>query len=432
MQITHIHAREIIDSRGNPTVEAEVTLLSGIIGRAAVPSGASTGAHEAIELRDDDATRYGGKGVLRAVEHVNTVIRETLMGMAADDQRAIDERLIALDGTPTKERLGANALLAVSLAVAKAAAAERKVPLFSYLATLLNDPARPTLPLPMVNIVNGGRHAAGSTDIQEFMIMPIGATTFRDAVRMCAEVFHVLGVVIAEHGYSTTVGDEGGYAPRVVRGNTEALDLIMEAITRAGYRPGEDIVLALDVAASEFFVNGRYELKTEGRSLGTQEMISWLVELTHRYPIVSIEDGLSEEDWEGWSALTQALGEKVQLVGDDLLVTNVTFLERAINVHAGNAILIKLNQIGTLTETIGAVEMAHRAGWKAIISHRSGETEDTTIADLVVGLGTGQIKTGSISRTDRVAKYNQLLRIEEALGAEAIFCGKSALRKIFF
>lgn len=432
MQITHIHAREIIDSRGNPTVEAEVTLDSGVVGRAAVPSGASTGTHEAIELRDGDTTRYGGKGVLRAVEHVNTVIRDALIGMTADDQRAIDERLIALDGTPTKERLGANALLAVSLATAKAAAAERKVPLFSYLATLANDPARPTLPLPMVNIVNGGRHAAGSTDIQEFMIMPIGAATFRDAVRMCAEIFHVLGEVIAEHGYATTVGDEGGYAPHILHGNTEALDLIMEAIARARYRPGEDVVLALDVAASEFFVNGRYELKTEGKSLSTEEMIHWLVELTHSYPIVSIEDGLSEEDWEGWVALTHALGEKVQLVGDDLLVTNVAFLERAITIHAGNAILIKLNQIGTLTETIHAVEMAHAAGWKAIISHRSGETEDTTIADLVVGLGTGQVKTGSLSRTDRVAKYNQLLRIEEYLGSEAIFCGKSALGKQFF
>lgn len=432
MQITHIHAREIIDSRGNPTVEAEVTLDSGIIGRASVPSGASTGTHEAIELRDGDTTRYGGKGVLRAVEHVNTVIREALLGMTADDQRAIDERLLTLDGTPTKERLGANALLAVSLATAKAAAIERKLPLFSYLATLAKDPARPTLPLPMVNIVNGGRHAANSTDIQEFMIMPVGAKTFHDAIRMCAEVFHALGGVIAEHGYATTVGDEGGYAPHVVHGNREALDLIMEAIARAGYRPGEDIVLALDVAASEFVVNGRYELKTEGKSLSTPEMIAWLSELTRAYPIVSIEDGLSEEDWEGWITLTRELGEKVQLVGDDLLVTNVAFLKRAIETHAGNAILIKLNQIGTLTETIRAVEMAHMAGWKAIISHRSGETEDTTIADLVVGLGTGEIKTGSMSRTDRVAKYNQLLRIEEALGAEAIFCGKSALGKIFF
>ncbi len=432
MQITHIHAREIIDSRGNPTVEAEVTLDSGIIGRASVPSGASTGTHEAIELRDGDTTRYGGKGVLRAVEHVNTVIREALVGMAADDQRTIDERLIALDGTPTKEHLGANALLAVSLATAKAAAIERKLPLFSYLATLAKDPARPTLPLPMVNIVNGGRHAAGSTDIQEFMIMPIGAATFRDAIRMCAEVFHALGGVIAEHGYATTVGDEGGYAPHVVNGNREALDLIMEAIARAGYRPGEDIVLALDVAASEFVVNGRYELKTEGKSLSTPEMIAWLSDLTRAYPIVSIEDGLSEEDWEGWITLTRELGEKVQLVGDDLLVTNVAFLKRAIEAHAGNAILIKLNQIGTLTETIRAVEMAHMAGWKAIISHRSGETEDTTIADLVVGLGTGEIKTGSMSRTDRVAKYNQLLRIEESLGSEAIFCGKSALGKQFF
>lgn len=429
MLITDIRAREIIDSRGNPTLEAEVTLDSGVLGRASVPSGASTGTNEAIELRDKDATRYGGQGVLCAVISVETEIRAALLGMDASLQEAIDERMIALDGTDNKGRLGANALLAVSLAVARAAASERRVPLYAHLAEVAGMSAAPLLPLPMVNVINGGRHAANSTDIQEFMIVPVGAATFSDALRMCAEVFHVLGTVVAEHGYATTVGDEGGYAPAVEKGNSEALALLSEAVTRAGYRLGEDIAFALDVASSEFYADGVYTLRTEGRTLGTAEMIDWLVSLADTYPILSIEDGLAESDWEGWKQLTERLGARVQLVGDDLLVTNVRFLERAITERAGNAILVKLNQIGTLTETIRAVRMASEAGWKSIISHRSGETEDTTIADLAVALATGQIKTGSLSRTDRVAKYNQLLRIEEALVAPAAFAGRSAITR---
>lgn len=429
MNITRIHAREIIDSRGNPTIEADVTLDSGVIGRAAVPSGASTGTNEAVELRDGDMKRFSGKGVLHAVAFVNTEIAAALIGMDAGEQVLLDEKMIALDGTENKGRLGANAILAVSLAVAKAAALEQRISLYEYLRSLTTTKPSSTLPLPMVNIINGGKHAAGSTDIQEFMIMPVGATTFSDAARMCAEVFHALGKVIASKGYSTTVGDEGGYAPAVREGNKEALALISEAVTKAGYELGKDIVLALDVAASELYVDGKYELKTEGRTLTSQEMADWLIELATEYPIVSIEDGLAEHDWDGWKYFTAQAGEKLQIVGDDLLVTNVKFLERGIQEHAANAILVKLNQIGTLTETIRAVEMAHAAGWKAIISHRSGETEDTTIADLVVALGTGQIKTGSMSRTDRVAKYNQLIRIEESLGSSAIFAGVSALTK---
>ena len=429
MLITDIRAREIIDSRGNPTLEAEVILDSGALGRASVPSGASTGTNEAIELRDKDATRYGGQGVLCAIVSVETEIRTALLGMDASLQEAIDERMITLDGTDNKGRLGANAILAVSLAVARAAALERQVPLYVHLAEMAGTSATPLLPLPMVNVINGGRHAANSTDIQEFMIVPVGAATFSDALRMCAEVFHVLGTVVAEHGYATTVGDEGGYAPAVEKGNSEALALLSEAVTRAGYRLGEDIAFALDVASSEFYADGVYTLRTEGRTLGTAEMIDWLVSLVDTYPILSIEDGLAESDWEGWKQLTERLGARVQLVGDDLLVTNVRFLERAITERAGNAILVKLNQIGTLTETIRAVRMAREAGWKSIISHRSGETEDTTIADLSVALATGQIKTGSLSRTDRVAKYNQLLRIEEALVAPAAFAGRSAITR---
>ncbi len=429
MNITHIHAREIIDSRGNPTVEAEVTLDSGIIGRAAVPSGASTGSNEAVELRDGDKARYGGKGVLKAVAFVNTEIAKALIGMDASGQTAIDETMIALDGTPNKGRLGANALLAVSLAVAKAAALEKKVPLYVYLNSLTSKATTMSLPLPMVNIINGGKHAAGSTDIQEFMVMPIGATTFADAARMCAEVFHALGKVVTAKGYSTTVGDEGGYAPEVKEGNKEALTLVSDAVVKAGYVPGKDFVFALDVAATELYKDGKYELATEKRTLSSQEMADWLISLSQEYPIVSIEDGLAEDDWEGWKYLTEKCSDRLQVVGDDLLVTNVKFLERGITEHAANAILVKLNQIGTLTETIRAVEMAHAAGWNAIISHRSGETEDTTIADLVVALGTGQIKTGSMSRTDRVAKYNQLIRIEEELAAKAMFVGKNALKK---
>lgn len=429
MNITSIHAREIIDSRGNPTVEADVTLDSGIVGRASVPSGASTGMNEAVELRDGDMKRFGGKGVLRAVEFVNTEIASALIGMDASEQVILDEKMIALDGTENKGRLGANAILAVSLAAAKASALDQKLPLYEYLRSLSTNKPQPILPLPMVNIINGGKHAAGSTDIQEFMIMPIGATSFAHAVRMCAEVFHALGKVIANKGYSTTVGDEGGYAPCVRKGNKEALALMSEAVVSAGYELGKDVVFALDIAASELYVDGTYALKTEGRTLSSEEMVDWLIALATEYPIVSIEDGLSEHDWDGWKYFTKKAGEKLQIVGDDLLVTNVQFLKRAIDEHAANAILVKLNQIGTLTETIRAVEMAHAAGWKAIISHRSGETEDTTIADLVVALGTGQIKTGSMSRTDRVAKYNQLLRIEESLGTSAVFAGASALTR---
>jgi len=429
MNITNIHAREIIDSRGNPTVEADVTLDSGVMGRAAVPSGASTGTNEAVELRDGDAKRFVGKGVLHSVEFVNTEIAQALIGMDASMQTALDERMIALDGTENKGRIGANAILAVSLALAKAAALEKRIPLYAYLSSLATVTPTLALPLPMVNIINGGKHAAGSTDIQEFMIMPVGAKTFADAARMCAEVFHALGKVIASKGYGTTVGDEGGYAPAVREGNKEALALISEAVTKAGYELGKDIVFALDVAASELYVDGKYELKTEGRTLTSQEMSDWLITLAAEYPIVSIEDGLSEHDWDGWKYFTAQAGDKLQVVGDDLLVTNVKFLERGIAERAANAILVKLNQIGTLTETIRAVEMAHAAGWKAIISHRSGETEDTTIADLVVALGAGQIKTGSMSRTDRVAKYNQLIRIEESLGASAVFKGASALAR---
>lgn len=429
MNITNIHAREIIDSRGNPTVEADVTLDSGIVGRAAVPSGASTGTNEAMELRDGDIKRFGGKGVLRAVEFVNTEIAGALVGMDASAQTLLDEKMIALDGTENKSRLGANAMLAVSLAAAKAAALERHVPLYEYFHSLTTTKLPLTLPLPMVNIINGGKHAVGSTDIQEFMIMPIGATSFADAARMCAEVFHALGKVLARKGYGTTVGDEGGYAPCVREGNKEALALISEAVVSAGYELGKDIVFALDIAASELYVDGKYELKTEGRTLTSKEMADWLIALATEYPIVSIEDGLSEHDWDGWKYFTAQMGEKLQIVGDDLLVTNVKFLKRAVGEHAANAILVKLNQIGTVTETIRAVEMAHAAGWKAIISHRSGETEDTTIADLVVAFGAGQIKTGSMSRTDRVAKYNQLLRIEESLGASAVFAGATALTR---
>lgn len=427
MKIISIHARQILDSRGNPTVEADVTLEDGTLGRAAVPSGASTGSHEAIELRDGNAA-YGGKSVLKAVANVNSEIDAALRGVDVTDQTAIDQKMIELDGTDNKGRLGANALLAVSLACAKAAALSQKKPLYEYIATLAGT-EKMTLPLPMMNIINGGKHAAGSTDIQEFMIMPIGAKTFSDCIQVGTEIFHALGKVLKNKGYATTVGDEGGYAPSVKNGNAEALELISEAVTNAGYELGKDVVLALDVASSELIENGQYRLATENKSLSSDEMVAFYEDLTTRFPIVSIEDGLGEEDWDGWKALTEKLGDSIQLVGDDLLVTNTAFLERGIREKAGNAILIKVNQIGTLTETINAVKMAHNAGWKAVISHRSGETEDTTIAHLVVGLGTGQIKTGSLSRTDRVAKYNELLRIEEALGESAVFAGKDALEQ---
>lgn len=425
MNITKIHARQILDSRGNPTVEADVWLEDGTLGRAAVPSGASTGSHEAIELRDGDAA-YGGKGVLKAVGFVNDEISSALIGHDAFDQSTIDQTMIDLDGTPNKARLGANAILAVSLAVAKAAATSKKQPLYQYVAELSGTTSL-SLPLPMMNIINGGKHAANSTDIQEFMIMPVGAASFSEALRVGAEIFQALGKVLHDRGYGTTVGDEGGYAPAVKNGNAEALELIEAAVTKAGYELGKDVVLALDVASSELIENGAYVLNTEGKTLSSGEMVSFYKELANRFPIFSIEDGLGEDDWDGWKQLTSELGDSVQLVGDDLLVTNTEFLRRGIDENAANAILIKVNQIGSLTETIAAVKMAHDAGWKAVMSHRSGETEDTTIAHLAVGLNTGQIKTGSLSRTDRVAKYNELLRIEEELGEAAVFAGSSAL-----
>lgn len=427
MKISSIHARQILDSRGNPTIEADVTLENGILGRAAVPSGASTGSHEAIELRDG-GDLYGGKSVLNAVAHVNGEISEALVGMDVTDQTDIDQKMIDLDGTENKGSLGANAILAVSLACAKAAALAKGKPLYAYVATLAGN-SKLVLPLPMMNIINGGKHAAGSTDIQEFMIMPVGAANFSDCIRMGAEIFQALGRVLKSKGYATTVGDEGGYAPAVKNGNAEALELISEAVANAGYKLGEDVVLALDVASSELVQDGKYALATENKQLSSEEMVAFYEDLVNRFPIVSIEDGLGEDDWDGWKQLTEKLGDHIQLVGDDLLVTNTEFLKRGIAEKAGNAILIKVNQIGTLTETIRAVNMAHDAGWKAVISHRSGETEDTTIAHLAVGLGTGQIKTGSLSRTDRVAKYNELMRIEEELGDSAAFAGRSAVEQ---
>lgn len=427
MNISDIKARQILDSRGNPTVEADVILEDGTLGRAAVPSGASTGSHEAIELRDG-GDAYGGKSVLKAVAYVNTEIHDALVGKNVFDQSSLDETMIELDGTPNKARLGANAILAVSLAAAKAAALAQKKPLYQYVAELAGTESL-SLPLPMMNIINGGKHAAGSTDIQEFMIMPVGATSFSHCIQIGAEIFQALGKVLHAKGYGTTVGDEGGYAPAVKNGNAEALELIAEAVAKAGYTLGEDVVLALDVASSELLEDGVYVLNTEGKKLTSEEMTAFYEDLTNRFPIRSIEDGLAEDDWSGWEALTARLGDRIQLVGDDLLVTNTEFLQKGIAQKAANSILVKVNQIGSLTETIAAVKMAHDAGWTAVMSHRSGETEDTTIAHLAVGLNTGQIKTGSLSRTDRVAKYNELLRIEEALGDGAVFAGRSALKK---
>ena len=419
MNITAIKGRQILDSRGNPTVEADVLLEDGSLGRAAVPSGASTGTHEAVELRDGDKAKFGGKGVLKAVANINSEIAQGVIGKDATSQQEIDQAMIDLDGTSNKGRLGANAILAVSLAVAKAAALSAKKPFYEYLAGLAGT-EKFTLPIPMMNIINGGAHTEWqSTDIQEFMIMPIGAATFSDAIRMGAEVFHALSSVLKEAGYGTTVGDEGGFAPAVKNGNIEALELISKAVEKAGYVLGKDIALALDVAASELCEDGIYKLRKENKKLTSEEMVAWYGELIEKFPIVSIEDGLAENDWDGWKKLTEALGSKLQLVGDDLLVTNTEFLQRAITEKAGNAILIKLNQIGTLTETINAIALASKNNWNAIVSHRSGETEDTSIAHLVVGLATGQIKTGSLSRTDRVAKYNELMRIEEQLGTQA-------------
>jgi enolase len=419
--ITHVLAREVLDSRGNPTVEVEVYLESGARGRAIVPSGASTGAHEAVELRDGDKERYLGKGVLKAVQNVNDVIAPELEGMDALEQVAIDQRLIELDGTPNKGKLGANAILAVSMAVARAAAEALGMPLYAYLGGFNAK----VLPVPMVNILNGGQHADNNVDIQEFMIMPVGANSFAEGLRMGVEVFHSLKAVLKEKGLATSVGDEGGFAPNL-SSNEEALQTIMAAVERAGYRPGDDIRLALDVASTELYRDGAYHLEGEGVTRTADEMIAYYQELVKKYPIVSIEDGLAEDDWEGWKRLTDALGGKVQLVGDDLFVTNTERLSRGIEAGVGNSILIKVNQIGTLTETFDAVEMAKRAGYTAVISHRSGETEDTTIADIAVATGAGQIKTGAPSRTDRVAKYNQLLRIEEELDASAVYPGKTA------
>ena len=417
MKIKSIVARQIFDSRGFPTVECDITLSDGSFGRAAVPSGASTGSGEALELRDGEVA-YGGKGVSKAVAHVNDIIAPALTGQAAD-QRAIDDKLLELDGTPNKTKLGANATLAVSLAVAKAAAASKKQALFEHVGGLAGN-SKYTLPMPMLNILNGGKHAEGSTDIQEFMVMPLGASGFVTAMRMASEIYHALGKTLKEKGYATTVGDEGGYAPSVQSGSEEALQLISEAVAKAGYELGEDVVLALDVASSELASEDGYDFAREGQFYTTDQLIGKYEDLAARYPLVSIEDGLSENDWDGWKQFTERLGKKLQLVGDDLLVTNTKLLQKAIDENAANAILIKPNQIGTLSETIDAVQMAQQAGWNTVISHRSGETEDTTIAHLAVGLNTGQIKAGSFSRSDRIAKYNELLRIAEQLGNPAL------------
>lgn len=416
--ITDIKAREIIDSRGNPTVEADVILASGVMGSACSPSGASTGAREALELRDGDKTRYGGKGVLNAVGFVNSEIRELLLDRDVREQAKLDQLMIDLDGTETKSRLGANAILAVSLAAAKAAAEYEKKPLYAYIASLQEDPAPFSLPVPMMNIINGGEHADNNVDIQEFMIQPVGAKNMADAIRYGAEIFHALRDVLQERGLNTAVGDEGGFAPDLPS-NEAALEAIAEAVSRAGYTLGDDIMLALDCAASEFYKDGKYELAGEGRTLTAAEFVDYLAELCDRYPIISIEDGLHEDDWAGWKLLTERLGERVQLVGDDLFVTNTAILQRGIDENTANSILIKFNQIGTLTETLNAINMAHDAGYTAVISHRSGETADTTIADLAVATAAGQIKTGSLCRSDRVAKYNRLIRIEQEMGRAA-------------
>jgi len=420
--IEDIRAREILDSRGNPTVEVEVTLDDGALGRAAVPSGASTGAHEALELRDDDKSRYGGKGVLKAVEHVNTTIADELTGWEAEDQVGIDEMLMQMDGTPTKSNLGANAILGVSLACARAAADSVGLPLYRYIGGV---EAR-TLPVPMMNILNGGKHADNSTDLQEFMILPVGAPTFAEALRWCAETYQSLKKVLKKKGYNTNIGDEGGFAPSL-GSNAEAVEVILAAIEASGYKAGEQIYIGLDPASSEIFEDGvTYNLKKEGRRLSGAEMVDFYAEWVNKYPILSIEDGLAEDDWKSWALMTEKLGGKIQIVGDDLFVTNTERITRGLKDKSANSVLIKLNQIGTLTETLAAVRMAHRAGWTAVISHRSGETEDSTIADLVVATNAGQIKTGAPCRSDRVAKYNQLLRIEEELGETAVYAGKSA------
>jgi len=418
--IAHIQAREVLDSRGNPTVEVDVRLADGACGRAAVPSGASTGVHEALELRDGDPKRYLGKGVLKAVANVNERIAPALKGKEASAQKDIDRRMLELDGTPNKGKLGANAILGVSLAVAKASAASAGVPLYRY----LGGEQATILPAPMMNILNGGKHADSNVDLQEFMVMPLGADCFAEALRMGAEVFHNLKKVLQAKGLNTNVGDEGGFAPNL-KTNAQAVEVILQAIEKAGYTPGKEVFIALDPAASSFYEDGVYVLKAEGARKSSAEMVAFYADWVKRFPIVSIEDGLAEDDWEGWQLLTRELGKKVQLVGDDLYVTNVTRLQKGIDLKASNSILIKVNQIGTLTETLGAIDLARKSGWTAVVSHRSGETEDTTIADLVVAAGTGQIKTGSLCRSERVAKYNQLLRIEEELGERAQYGPKT-------
>ncbi len=418
-KIKAIKGRQILDSRGTPTVEVDVLLDSGFLGRAAVPSGASTGAHEAVELRDNDKSKYLGKGVLKAVDNVNSILAKELIGKDSSAQEALDNFMIQLDGTPNKGRLGANAILGVSLACAKASALEKKLSLFNYLGAGNGN----LLPVPMMNILNGGKHADNNVDIQEFMIMPVGAKSFSEALRYGSEVFHNLKKVLKDKGLSTSVGDEGGFAPNL-KSNEEALQVIVEAIGKAGYKVGEDIMFALDPASTEFFKNGKYELEGEGKSLTPAEMVDYYVDLVSRYPIISIEDGLAEDDWDGWKLMTEKLGKKIQLVGDDLFVTNTKRLKEGIDKKIANSILIKVNQIGTLTETLAAIKMAKDAKYTAVISHRSGETEDATIADIVVGTNSGQIKTGSICRSDRIAKYNQLLRIEEELGNKAQYKGK--------
>ena len=423
-RITAIRGREIIDSRGNPTVEADVILDSGAMGRAAVPSGASTGTREAVELRDGDKKRYGGKGVLKAVENINSVLQPALIGHDVTDQQGIDRKMIDLDGTETKSRLGANALLAISLAAAHAAANDSRQPLYRYLGRLVGGSREPVMPVPMMNIINGGAHANNSLDIQEFMILPVGAPTFREALRYGAEVFHTLKKLLNDRDLSTGVGDEGGYAPNL-ESNEEALSLIIEAIEKSGYKVGKDIYLGLDVASSEFFKDGRYELEGEKRGFSSAEFTRYLADLASKYPIITIEDGMAEGDWDGWAQLTKALGEKHQLVGDDLYVTNTRILKEGIDKHIANAILIKPNQIGTLTETLAAIDMADKAHYASVVSHRSGETEDNTIADIAVATAATQIKTGSLSRSDRMAKYNQLLRIEAELG-KVRYAGRDA------
>ncbi len=424
-KIKSIKAREILDSRGNPTIATEAILTDGTIGLASVPSGASTGKYEAVELRDGDKSRYNGLGVLKAINNVNKEIAGALSGMEAGEQAAIDNKMIKLDGTPDKSRLGANAILGASLAIAHAAANEAKKPLYRY----LNDTKTYTLPVPMLNILNGGKHATNSTDLQEFMVVPAGAKTFSDALRMGAEVYQALKKVLKDKGLNTNVGDEGGFAPSLPA-NKAAVEAIIAAIEKAGYKPGKDCFIALDPASSEFYENGKYVLKREGATITSQEMVDFYVKWVNDYPIVSIEDGMAEDDWEGWQLMTKKLGNKIHLIGDDLYVTNVTRLSEGIKKNASNAVLIKLNQIGTLTETIAAINMAYKAGWKAVVSHRSGETEDTTISDLSVAMGTGFIKTGAPCRSERTSKYNRLLKIEEELGANARFAGMQALLNV--